>query len=373
MQMWSKSKMRLTALVSGAVLGFTMCSIAGHLIPEKLENFTRFHMFISPETLYYPTVRSVFNTALSLVNHDRPVVIVGGSSVLFGAGQPEGKTIADFLRSDIGGDYTVLNLAMPGGDVAGMALFIAEALQATGYNVFYMADVFAQGLTPIGGNSVYDYIYWQYRSEAFGQKWGARDKYANNLSLTDVAIGQRLNSVFRFDNLWTQLGYQVVFTVYSPLVPRLARKNFWLPRRNLRDPAYEEPKGNFYAHTDESAVKKAMLDIASSKTGGEHWAMAQTTWLATIPDSLRDRTLLILCKKDPRATKLISKEAQTTLDALYNETERRYSAVGLHATQPCKEFGPDDYSDYTHLSVEGARKMAAELSISVRQLSGKQP
>jgi hypothetical protein len=111
---------RLRALAVGAAVGFGSCSVAGHLVPETMEPFTRFHFFVSPDTDYYPTVRSVWNMVLGRADRNKTMVIVGGSSVLYGIGQTSSKSFADFLGRELGDRYVVINLAMRGGDVAGV-------------------------------------------------------------------------------------------------------------------------------------------------------------------------------------------------------------------------------------------------------------
>jgi hypothetical protein len=360
-------RQRLPALLSGLVLSFAICSVAGHWMPEKLEHFTRFHIFVSPDSFFYPTVRAVYNTARSIASRKKPFVVLGGSSVIYGAGQPPGKTIADFLQSALGRDYTVMNLAMRGGDVAGMGLFVAEAMRSDGYDVYYVADTLF-GARPRGSNRYFDYIYWQYRYEPFVRWYSPRDDVGEKMWTSNVGLGRWLNAAFRFDNLWNQIAYDRFFTVYS----KFMHQKFWQPRGATRDPEFETPKGYFYQHAniDREAASVAQIGGDISE---EDWGESRLLWNATIAPQMRPRSLLVLCKKDPRVTARLDQALQEKIANLYTEAVKRYRAAGFNADEPCKSFEPDDYADPTHLSPEGAKKMATEIAVSIRQMARGNP
>jgi hypothetical protein len=261
----------------------------------------------------------------------------------------------------------VINLAMRAGDVAGMALFIAESLAADGYNVVFMADVDWRPLTPTGSQPWYYYIYWQYRNESFSQNFAPRDSFASTSALGEVAIGQDLNTIFRFDNLWTYLAYRYFGTIYTPYTPR-----FWLPRIRYSDSESERPwPDGVYAQLDLVAELKA-TNIGPTPQSREQLDQAIASWSQTLPSSLKDRTILVLCRKSPFIVSRIPHESQITWRENFDGIEQRGRAAGFDAIQPCRDFSAADYVDTTHLSVTGAAKLADIISTEVQRLTAKQ-
>jgi len=256
---------------------------------------------------------------------------------------------------------------MRGGDVAGMALFIAEALKGDGYDVVYMADVFTSAPDPTGNDPFY-YIYWQYRTEPFSQDWEPRTGHARTSSWREVAFGQTLNGVFRFNNLWNYIGYNWLFTAYSPF----AHEDFWRPRRTYADPEFELPRGVLYARLD-PRLQVAMLDRMAKRPSEAEWKYIEAAWLDVIPDRLKPTTFLVLCAKSPRYTSLMDSQSANRLRSIYDEGVNRASRVGLRGVQPCRDFDEDDYVDSTHLSVSGAKKLAGEMATLIQRLKSDQP
>jgi hypothetical protein len=359
---------RLRALVAGAVFGFGACTAAGHFVPETMEPFTRFHMFVAPDTFYYPTVRSVWNMVQGRVDHGKTVVVVGGSSLLYGDGQRVGYAFPDALGKELGPGYTILNLAMRGGDVAGMALFMAEVLQGAGYDVYYMADVNWGGTNPIGANPYYEYIYWQYRRESFAQVWAPRDDFAKSRAFGELAFGRRLNAIFRFDNLWNWVSYNYLSTVFTRYTP-----DFWRPRRSYDDPEIDWPEGVANARLDIDAEMRA-VDPGTTPPSTAQLDYAVAMWGATVPDRLKQRTIFVLCRKSPFIVSRYPQEVQDNFAASYDAIEQHARTAGFDAVQPCRDFALRDFNGTTHLTVAGAAKLAIAIAQEIRELqAGRHP
>src|SRR5437899_5537979 len=91
----------------GFALAFLSCVAAGYFSSARnlFENFTRFHQLIAPESNFYPTARQVRTLARAVLDRSKTNVIVGGSSVMYGVGQPADQIWTKELSKILGGDY----------------------------------------------------------------------------------------------------------------------------------------------------------------------------------------------------------------------------------------------------------------------------
>src|SRR5262249_20318142 len=90
-------------------------------------------------------------------------VIVGGSSVMYGTGQSADKVWVRRLQAELGDDYRVLNLAVPGGFPHEFAAIVAEALEAEYPRLLLVMDGGrgkAERRAQFPGEGVYGFLYW---------------------------------------------------------------------------------------------------------------------------------------------------------------------------------------------------------------------
>src|SRR5262245_25311365 len=102
---------------AGLVLALALCCVAGRKAPGVygFRDFRRFHSAINPEHQYYPTALQVRALARRELPRDKIAVVIGGSSVMEGIGQPVEQLWTRTLQQKLGDEFRVLNLAMPGG------------------------------------------------------------------------------------------------------------------------------------------------------------------------------------------------------------------------------------------------------------------
>src|SRR4051794_38888323 len=90
---WLEGGLRPRALLWGVALSFLASSLAGLACSRALviKDFLRFHVYLTPSALFYPTASQVRQVARAKLDRGKVAVIVGGSSRFFGSGQsPEG-------------------------------------------------------------------------------------------------------------------------------------------------------------------------------------------------------------------------------------------------------------------------------------------
>src|SRR5204863_7293825 len=103
-------------LLLGVVAAFLGCCLAGRLASRRnhVDQFQRYHAFTSPQTLYYPPARAVRALARSRLDPNKVVVVVGGNSIMQGFSQAPDEVWTRRLQEQLGDEYQVLNLALPG-------------------------------------------------------------------------------------------------------------------------------------------------------------------------------------------------------------------------------------------------------------------
>lgn len=119
----------------GVIFALVSLSIIGNYLSNKdviFQNYHRSHLTISPETLFFPSAAQLITLAKKSVPEDKIAVIIGGSSVMRGAGQNEINLWSTKLEALLGDKYKVLNLAVNGGRPAGQGLYAAENLLKEG-------------------------------------------------------------------------------------------------------------------------------------------------------------------------------------------------------------------------------------------------
>src|SRR5262245_46738126 len=123
-----------SGLLALSLLGATVQS--AHLA----ENFVRFHQLLSPETGYFPTAHQT----RAIVEHriqEKPKVqvVVGGTSVLNGAGQHLTLVWTRWLQEQLGSQFRVVNLAQRAGQMNDSGNIAAELLLRDGQPTIFVA------------------------------------------------------------------------------------------------------------------------------------------------------------------------------------------------------------------------------------------
>ena len=124
------AKFRPPIFFIGIAIGLLVCSLAGRDIAKKnfYHNFQRFHRFISPAALFYPTTSQMMAIAESSSTPDQTIVVIGGNSIFNGLGQNAEDLWTVHLQKILGKKFAVFNFAMPAADPFEGAYWASEAL-----------------------------------------------------------------------------------------------------------------------------------------------------------------------------------------------------------------------------------------------------
>jgi hypothetical protein len=378
------------AYVTSFVVGMAALSLMGRLAASEdpFVGFVRFHHYLNPETFFYPTASQVIAIARESAPPDQILVIIGGSSIMYGAGQGSAEVWTDTLQADLGDRFKVVNLALPAGAPAEHGAIAAEALLKEGRRVVHVTQIYPTGnLRPMSG--MYPYVIWDARAKGLLLPSDDRDASLANPSppgtppeseRTELRMRSALDSVLYFTDLWNTVAYKDAFTLWYPLVPGNA--TFASPRSQMKDmaPPIIDPalRYNPIVLTQSQQAVTGELNAACVQNGDGGWDLRDDTffwssylaWLnVELPAVLRDRTLNVVIPRSPYYWTHLPEAGQQCLRAHYRRVEERLRSLGLYAELVGEDWTDADYLDSVHPSGPGGEKMAHELAPMIRTIA----
>jgi hypothetical protein len=362
----------------GVAVGFLSCCIAGRVAArqQSIKFFVRFHQGLTPAAHYYPTYSQALNVARERVKPGKILVIICGDSVFHGTGQRATHIWTIHLQKLLGDDYSVVNLAIPGGVPQEFGIPIAEQLQAEGVPVI----VVCRGNIFDWDGYLNRYIFWDAWGKGYIQPDSRRDtwlaefttKYAKEQKSLELKHRGRVDGVTYAADLWTHLSYKYCSTVWSPL----RYPNFWRPYREVIDSdpgATIDWESRFNPSPDSNEVTLLRRFVALQGTEqflrGEQDDYLGQRFTSFFPDSLQGRLLLVFRQDNSFYRSRLTPEEQVKQEAIYRRYRDATRKAGFHAELVAENYVPHDFVDMAHLSEQGGEKMAAELAPVIRQMS----
>jgi hypothetical protein len=345
------------------------------------KNFTRFHIGMSPESLFYPTAREVVALAERKTSKDKIAVIIGGSSVIRGTGQSEGALWSATLQKELGQNYTVLNLALNGGAAGGQASYISEYLVKAGYKIIFVADnnPFVPAVYP-DNIGVYSYMFFDALERGIIDNYPARLDYVRDISYRDnfdVYMERRiaafLNKGLNFNDAWSFIGYRHVFTIWSPLVPNATDHilGAWQPRKMLNQDESGCASSSRYRPDLFDPEMRAVIGAtkAAPLSNPQIAGLIDRQIAATFPDALRPHMILAFKTYSPYYTSHLSPEEKDIFVMRLDLAKQVYESHGISSVVVNPDFDSDDFCDRDHLSDSGAPIYADILAGAIREKS----
>jgi hypothetical protein len=380
---------RLTprALLLGCALSFLACCAAGRAVSrhDVYRDFERFHPFISPTSLYYPTASQTRALARSGLTPDRVAVVVGGNSVLYGYAQGAQYLWTKQLQALLGDRYRVFNFALPGGTPGEFGAVAAEALERDHAKVIFLTNVWAGtgGLAGEVDGSTQKYFFWDAYEKGLLSPYPEREARLAELAAekkdaegsAELRRRARLDGWLYCQDLWTAFSYHYLSTVWCPLVANSVTR----ARRRYPDPDIAIP----YCQRYSAAADQAHLPVFRQRFLYGRWPNPPTpgpgadysatplvqSFKLCFPPPCRRRTLVLVPHLNPHYVALLPPGDQAMYDANYPETIWALEQAGFAATELGRGYTEVDYADMTHVSAEGAGKMAADVATEVRRLA----
>ncbi len=283
-------------LLVGVVAAFLACCLAGHLAGRRNHHrqFHRFHILLSPQTLYYPTPCEVRALARDRLGRDRIVVIVGGSSITEGCWQAPADLWTLRLQALLGDEYQVINLGFMGAMTAEFGATAAEMLTRDYPRLILISDLPPGWLAPEPDGDSHKYFFWHAHARGWLLPGSERDAYlaARDQSEADARRVQELQAQatldrgLSFEELWQTFGYTTAFTVWSPVPVVHARASFAQPRRRSPDLDQGPRPGHVYRLADQGAQLVRILD-PYHRNSAAAWDDFERTARRSFPEALR--------------------------------------------------------------------------------------
>lgn len=387
------------ALFAGVAAGFVTCCIAGLVVSHhcQLRHVQRFHRYLSPETLYYPTVSQLRELAKGHLGSSKIAVIVGGTSRLHGTGQTASQVWTRKLQSLLGEEYQVINFGFRASRTAEIGAIAAEVLAREYPRVILITDCYPGGFDPHPDGLLYRYFFWdayfkrllyadpereqRLREQAVEEiqleqrKQGGKGSFEDPYK--DLKLRMHLDSICYFTDLWNTIGYTTFFTAWTQLAPRTPT---W-PRRKYDDPdpgALPLPSRYpaEYRQRETDGLRGCLVQCV--KDGRGRWVEAAGTWeqceqaLHTcFAAPLRPRTVMVVLRFSSYYNDALTAEQQQCLSAVCQLTVRKCEAAGMTGLEAGCFYQPEDYADFQHLAESGGAKLAADVAPKVRALARK--
>ena len=392
--LFSSTSVRPYAFLSGFVVGLIILSVAGRLVSQTnyVVNFQRWHRYLSPDAIYYPTASQFRMLAHESVAPGQVMVIVGGSSVMEGVGQGSTELWTDELQRHLGDSYKVLNYAAGGGAMTDGSGVAAQILHKDGARLIFVSD-----LSPFGGIAPdglrNKYVFWDayYKGllpEAEGrmeriEQLGSQPGFGQDLD--ENRLRGMLESVFYHTDFWNWVGYNYFFTVPN-VFTQMPFTIHTAPRKRFPDPvehAIVRPLAERYQHNIDGEVnitRGVMLTACERNADGTLVDRPMQPPRSTpfdidaemaLPPGVRQQTLIVLMPESPFYTDRLSDAERACYFKARPRMEVRLSWLGYHSVHAGLGMTAEDYADRVHLLPSGGRKLAADVAVGVRSLAAE--
>ena len=323
------------------------------------ENSSRFHPWISADSQHFPTADHVYNWSRAQIEKNQKVVVIGGSSVLIGAGQIEFDSFANQLKLKLGQDFAVINLALNGGGTFGQGSYIADKLRSEGFEVVLVADFLPLNTPPYMNYDRYHYFFWDAKHSGLIPKDHPTLKGLMKSDISQAEMLMQINSKLYFLDLFNFVSVRYLKLNHSPLYGDLTIR----PLGDYDDPSKSVLPENSYPFDE--ADLKITRDMAN-----QLWDMdSLKSYIAYYKSYFRDSlesTLLVFCQNSPRYVNRLEPIERLRYQESVQSQLGAYTSNGFKTIQPCLDFLEADYIDRVHLSKFGAEKMAQKVSVWVR-------
>lgn len=361
---------------AGLLAAIGVCTLIGHLGHRRpFKDFTRFHLYVAPETGYFPTANQV--RALGLQRDPEKItVVIGGNSILYGVGQPVDQCWANRLQELLGPDYEVLNLAMRGACTYEFGGVGAEMLVNEGRKVIFVSNV-APGFAPeVPDGYVYRYLFWEAYTKGLIHRDKSQVEFMKFRMLDDPELQRRMkvDRVMRANDFWHRVTYQHFSTFYNFLLT----KRFPRPRRQYKDVETPTPPAHLYPPAQDAVqlmVMRGWIDVGRDLIGEPGPTPCPQNLERALrnifPEPLRGRSLLVVVRESPHYVRMFEPAERDRYERLFPATVEAIEKAGFEGLDVGQGFSEREYNDRCHLSVSGGKMMAESVAPKVRALAAK--
>jgi hypothetical protein len=377
--------------LAGLLLGTAALALGGWTISRKdfHPGFVRFHDFISPENLYYPTLDEMCAIVRSECRPDQVLVIVGGNSVLRGVWQKEGDIWSGRLQQLLGDRYRVINFAMLGASPTDGGAVVAETLRREFPRQVLIVNEAPVTAVEAFGREPYRYIFWEgyYGGrliESPKRDSQIREFLRSNSAERSRVLEDRISIGFdeglHYRDLWNWTDYDWFGTMPYPRAESFPL--FLKPRRAYVDPGVDGTDPQYVAKRYRPSDLEAEMRITRgpaiyySQDAKGLWTLAEATRAnlaaycdGAFPDPLKGRTLVLISEGSPFYRHLLAPTEVSMLGQAGSDTVDIWQRAGYPALDYGWDYTPADYGDRIHLTKTGGWKLADQVAPKVAAIA----
>lgn len=389
-EQWRRKRfIRPNALFLGIACSFVACCMAGRSSSQRnpFHDFERFHAYLNPSTYFYPTASQVRELGRAKLPKDKIAVVVGGSSILYGTGQPPAEVWTRKLQDQLGDDYCVLNLGLWGSLPHEFGAIAAEMLAADHPRLICVTVSHPGSYANIVDGANHRYFFWDAYCKGLLQSDTKRDQAVEQLiterhnlpEFAELHTGAQINSWCWFNDLWNDFTYNYAGTVWN----KLMADNWYLPRRLLHDP--EPPTAPL-----NSRYSKEMLDIEMKTVrvclnnngcikdaegrwvddpASPVWSNIRESSQCCFPEQYRKRTLMVVATESPYYLNRLTTDEHDLYFTLSRLTAKKLEETGFAAIDMGNDFTPEDFRDRPHLATSGGAILAVKVASRIRLMA----
>lgn len=379
-------RIQTPAFAVGLALSLILLSYAGRRISARnyIEDFHRFYPQINVETYFYPSSSLFKSIAESQADSGQTLVIIGGSSVFNGVGQPVDKIWTDALQKELGPSYRVLNFAFRGGHPTDTGAIAAEMLRKEGRRVIYVADLAPGFHCEPDGRDVYRYVFWDAYYKGFLTDYPERREHlktrvlngSDRELLDETKLAMWLNSVFYSLDLWNYIAYDYVLPVWTNWA-----SPFYQPRRETLDPEIDpgpletrylnnqDAEMNIIRGTMAQYYKDRPLDSLDLNPAGP--GNFKTQPASNFAQDIRGDTILVTTGPSPFYRKKLSPIENERLKGVYRFQSETQDELGFGSVNATNALDEADYADRVHLAPSGGEKVARLVAAKIKEMDSK--
>lgn len=395
---WFEARLAPEAVLLGAVLAFLACCAAGHRAAtcDASENFTRFHPLIAPESLHYPTIRQLRQLARAKLDPAKVAVIVGGSSILQGTGQPAGDVWTTHLQQLLGSDYCVLNLGLRCAAMNEFGAVVAEVVRDEFPRLLFVTDL-SPGKLPEADGLLQRFLFWDAQvrglliddatrekalqtslqracdDEARLGRKEALDRHLMSAEAQrELRAAMRIDTLLAFRDLWTSLAYTSFSTLWTPRT----RANFLAARRTYGDPEPGprplERRISLGRDKELEVTRELLASAVDVSPGLEHatpWKELRRAIDTSFPGAVRQRTLVAVMRLSPYRLVDLEPDERQAYERVIGNAVAVLRSTQVHAMQIGAGYEFEDYADGRHLAPSGGVRLAHEVAARLADMA----
>ncbi len=387
-------------LLVGVAVGLVACALAGREAGRvnQFKKFDRFTLHTDYRTNYLVSANQVRSLMRAKVRPDQIAVIVGGNSVLLGCGQGQEGAWTRALQAELGDQYCVINLALPGLGLQEFGTLAAEMLYKDGHQrIIVLTNTWLHPTTPLGepdGRPIIQWFYWDASARGLlldfperearlaqpveNRTDGAKDRRQRDELIRQTTVDSWLN----FRDLWNAFEYRYRVTVWC----KPQAKSWSQARRKYPDPDPVVPAATpaFLEQIKpqampplENAVKafRSVFRrpsgelIPAAELGGPF--PSEEALRFVYPPPVRERLIVVANRVNPYFLNLLPPDDRVTYDALGPGMAAIYGRAGVSVFEVGRGYPPDAFYDHVHLTAAGGRRLATDLAPVIRSHAAK--